>query len=61
MTSPVVKSSHRPSNSTLNGKMRTLNENDDDDDDDDELSLVFNFSIVFLKKESESTIFYDLK
>ena len=30
-----VEDSHRLSNSILNGKMQTLNENDDDDDDGD--------------------------
>ncbi len=31
--SKVVENSHRPSNPTLDGKTRTLNDDDDDDDD----------------------------
>ncbi len=31
--SKVVENSHCPSNTTLHGKTRTLNEHDDDDDD----------------------------
>ncbi|MPC69476.1 hypothetical protein E2C01_063702 [Portunus trituberculatus] len=38
--SPVVESSYRLSNPTINGKIRTLDENDDDNDDDDDVLQV---------------------